>query len=104
VNLTTEPYLLPRLRMSEAIPPRPYTSPWCAQEQRYHYFYFTFTFTFSVTFNFTFTPTECQGQIVALLCRVEISDLGRAILSPCRIVVSCPSVRPSVRMCRHGSH
>jgi hypothetical protein len=70
---------------------------------------FTVTFTFTFTSNFTFTSTECQGQIVAFLCRVresrvEISDHGRAILSHCHIVVSCPSVRPSVRMYRHGSH
>jgi len=70
-------------------------------------FTFNFTFAFLVTFNFTFTfsvtftSTERQGKIVELLCRVresrvEISDHGRAVLSHCLIVVSCPSVRLTV--------
>ena len=65
-------------------------------------FTFNFTFAFTVTSNFTFTSTECQSEIVALLCRVresrvEISDHGRAILGHM-------SVCPSLHMYRHGSH
>ena len=58
---------------------------------------FIITFTVTYTCNFAFTSIECQGQIVALLCRVrvsraEISDHGRSILSHCRFM----SVRLSV--------